>query len=105
MDKAMMQEIIEHAVSFPGLRPPAGAREQFREKRNGRTYIYYRDDEGGCFYDTEEGQKFKRKMAEAERQQRSERMRRIIQNGEVAPVQQPEEGGTYETPDEMACVG
>jgi hypothetical protein len=69
-----MEEIgIEEARSFPGLEPPNGAKEVARIKKSYGTYIYYRDKQGNCWYDSVEGMEFKRKIAEAERKQKAER--------------------------------
>lgn len=64
---------IEEARSFPGLNPPNNAKEVARVTRHHGTYIYFRDKQGNYWYDSVEGLNFKRKMAEAEQRQKTER--------------------------------
>ena len=66
----MLQEAIEKARSFDGLRPPnqavlIGSRENAHD-----TIDYYRDDAGNFYYETHRGRAFKEQMARAEKERR-----------------------------------
>ncbi|MBQ8167175.1 MAG: hypothetical protein IJZ96_09090 [Lachnospiraceae bacterium] len=66
----MLQEAIEKARSFSGLRPPnqailIGSRVSAHD-----TIDYYRDDDGKFYYETHRGRAFKEQMAKAEKERR-----------------------------------
>ncbi|MBO5390040.1 MAG: hypothetical protein J6A59_18245 [Lachnospiraceae bacterium] len=66
----MLQEAIEKARSFSGLRPPnqailIGSRVSAHD-----TIDYYRDDDGNFYYETHRGRAFKEQMAKAEKERR-----------------------------------
>lgn len=70
-----LEEAREHARSFPGLRPPTGAEEFWREKRGKDMYIYYSDGKGNYWHNTESQIAFEKEMQAAKRWKRKNRRR------------------------------
>lgn len=69
-----LDNAIGNSMSFPGLKPPNNAYEIGQVVHGREVFIYYRGNDGEFYYDTASGQAFKRKMAEAEKRRRQERM-------------------------------
>ena len=69
----MLQEAIEKARSFDGLRPPNQAILIGSTVSAQDTTDYYRDDAGNFYYETHRGRAFKEQMARAEKERRKRR--------------------------------
>lgn len=69
----MLQEDMEKARSFDGLRPPNQAELIGSRVSPHDTIDYYKDKEGNFYYETHKGRAFKEEMARVEKERRARR--------------------------------
>lgn len=62
---------LPEAESFPGTKAPNDAVEVNRIEVGNTVYIYYQDERGNMFYNTEAGIKFAAEMEKAQRKRKS----------------------------------
>ncbi len=68
--QALPEEARKNAWSFRGLVPPNKAEEIYREICAGTVYIYYADDFGNYWYNTDRQIAFEKEMQEAQKKRK-----------------------------------
>lgn len=66
-----LQNIQQNAKSFTGLRPPNNAKYIGQRKTFNNIFYYYKDDKGNCWFDTESGREFEKKIQAAQKFKKS----------------------------------
>lgn len=67
MDRQEIDRAYREAWSFPGLMPPDGACYIGCRKNRTGMYLFWKDQAGRYWYDTERGMAFKRSMEEVQK--------------------------------------
>lgn len=77
MDREELERAGKEARSFPGLQPPAGSRFIGSQRRHTGKYLFWKDQAGKYWYETEGGMEFKRQMELAQKKKTAPGRRRV----------------------------
>ncbi len=67
LDKPELEEACQLAWSFPGMSPPVQSYYIGCKKQGSELYLFWRDKQGGYWYEIKSGMAFKQEMLEAQK--------------------------------------
>jgi len=70
MDKLELEKVYKNARSFPDLAPPNRSYYIGCKKQGNDVYMFWKDESGNYWYETERGTAFKREIIDAQKKRK-----------------------------------